>query len=59
MPYFKIISLENFESQYGKIKKGDEINSIQAEDLLEAMTWAYDAYGPFGENIKHKIIKTD
>ena len=55
MSWFKIISMETFESWLGTIKKGEEINRIEAENLKEAKQWAYNSYGPYGENIKHVV----
>lgn len=57
MNTYSIISMETFESYTGKINKGDEINKIQANNFNEARQWAYDQYGPMGENIRHKIIE--
>lgn len=54
---FRIISLENFEGWTGDFKIGDEINCIEKESLREAKEWAYNAYGPLGEDIKHKVIQ--
>ena len=52
---YNIISMEEFDSIYGKIKKGDIINTIMFENLNECKQWAYQQYGPNGENIRIKI----
>lgn len=57
MSIFKIISMENFDSIYGEIKKGDEINSVEYETLNECKNFVRNQYGPKGENIKVKIIE--
>ena len=57
MTWFKIITLEKIDTWSGIVKPGEEINKINMENLEEAKKWAYDTYGPYGENIKHKIIR--
>lgn len=57
MVWFKIICMENFDSIYGPIKIGEELNTVDCYDLKEAKRWAYNQYGPYGENIKHKVIR--
>ena len=52
---FNIISEENFNSVYGIIKKGEIINTVQFETIKECKQWAYENYGPKGEDIKIKI----
>ena len=52
---FNIISMEDFDSVYGIIKKGKVINTVQFETIKECKQWAYKNYGPMGENIKIKI----
>lgn len=57
MVWFKIITLEEVDTWLGTIKPGEELNKIDMENLKEAKEWAYDAYGPYGENIKHKVMR--
>lgn len=57
MTLFKIISMENFDSIFGLIKKGDEINCINCEDIHEAKRFCKIQYGPKGEDIKIKIVE--
>lgn len=57
MVQFNIISLEDFDSVYGYMKKGDIINTIDKENIRKAKKWAYEQYGPYGENIKHKVMR--
>ena len=52
---FNIISAEEFETDYGTIKKGDVINTLHFESKDECNEWVYENYGPMGENIKVKI----
>lgn len=57
MTWFKIISLEEFESWYGTVKIGEEINAVNMEDINECKKWVHKQYGPSGEDIKVKIIE--
>ena len=57
MVWFKIICMENFDSVYGPFCIGDELNTIDMENIKEARRWAYNNYGPYGEDIKHKVIR--
>lgn len=57
MGIFKIISLEEIDGYLGKIKKGDELNCLLMNNIREAKEWAYNQYGPLGENIKHRVIE--
>lgn len=57
MTWFKIISLEEFESCYGTVKIGEEINAVNMEDINECKKWVHKQYGPSGEDIKVKIVE--
>ena len=55
MVLFNIICMENFNSVFGPIKKGDKLETVEQENKLECKQYVYDKYGPMGENIKVKI----
>lgn len=54
---YVIYSNEDFDSIYGKIKKGDILETCMHEDEQDFIKYILDNYGPNGQNIKVKWKK--
>ena len=52
-----IYSNEDFDSIYGKIKKGDILETCMHENEKDFIKYVLDNYGPNGQNIKIKWKK--
>lgn len=55
MVWFEIISNETFESVFGKIEKGEVLETTEQRDLSECKRYVRRQYGPDGQNINVKI----
>ena len=54
-----VTSKEEFEAWFGTVKPGDELENFEAEDDASAKRYAYEKYGPYGEDIKIRLRRVE